>query len=62
MGHLRVQVAITFGLIDAKFSDGAILALENSMNQIFRDGWLDEMVSEEYVTKSILDITAAAGR
>lgn len=47
---------------DAKFSDGAILALENSMNQIFRDGWLDEMVSEEYVTKSILDITAAAGR
>lgn len=62
MGHLRVQVAITFGLIDAKFSDGAILALENSLNQIFRDGWLDEMVSEEYVTKSILDITAAAGR
>ena len=59
---MRVQVAITFGLIDAKFSDGAILALENSMNQIFRDGWLDEMVSEEYVTKSILDITAAAGR
>lgn len=31
------------------------MALENSMNQIFRDGWLDEIISEEYVTKSILD-------
>ena len=25
MGHLRVQVAITFGLIDAKFYDGDII-------------------------------------
>ena len=26
MGHLRVQFAITFGLIDARYSDGAIVA------------------------------------
>lgn len=60
MGHLRVQFAITFGLIDAKFSDGAILALENAMGKIFRDGWMDQMISENFVSKSIRDITNAA--
>ncbi len=62
MGHLRVQFAITFGLIDAKYSDGAILALENAMGKIFRDGWMDEMISEEFVSRSIQDITDAANQ
>lgn len=60
MGHLRVQAAITFGLIDAKYSDGAILALENAMSRIFKEDWMDQMISEEFVSNSIKDITAAA--
>ena len=60
MGHLRVQIAITFGLIDAKFSDGAILALENAMGKIFKDDWMEQMISGDFVSKSIRDITNAA--
>lgn len=59
MGHLRVQFAITFGLIDAKYSDGAILALENAMGKIFKDDWMDQMISAEFVSNSIKDITNA---
>lgn len=62
MGHLRVQFAITFGLIDAKYSDGAILALENAMGKIFKEGWMEEMISAEFVSKSIQDITNAANQ
>lgn len=62
MGHLRVQVAITFGLIDAKFSDGAIKALEDAMKHIFKENWLEEMVSRDFVTKSIENITNATSQ
>ncbi len=62
MGHLRVQIAITFGLIDARFSDGAIMALNDAMGHIFKEGWLDEMVSADFVTKSIRDITDATNQ
>ena len=57
MGHLRVQFAITFGFIDAKYSDGAVVALNDAMELIFRPGWLEKMVSEDYITKSIQKIT-----
>ncbi|HHY81283.1 MAG TPA: semialdehyde dehydrogenase [Clostridiales bacterium] len=57
MGHLRVQFAITFGLIDARYSDGAILALNEAMSRIFKDNWLETMVNEDFVTESIMKIT-----
>lgn len=60
MGHLRVQFAITFGLINAKYSDGAILALENAMGKIFKDDWMEQMISKDFVSKSIREITDAA--
>lgn len=57
MGHLRVQIAIIFEMIDAKFSDGAILALEDAMSIIFKDDWMDTMINKEFVTESIAKIT-----
>ena len=57
MGHLRVQFAIIFGLIDARFSDGAIKALDDAMKLIYKDNWLDVMVNEEFVSESIAKIT-----
>ena len=62
MGHLRVQFAITFGLIDAKYSDGALLALHDAMGRIFKDSWLDTMVNEDFVTDSIMKITDAVNK
>lgn len=57
MGHLRVQMAITFGLIDARYSDGAVLALEMAMKDIFKEGWLEKVISKEYITSSVARIT-----
>lgn len=62
MGHLRVQFAITFGLIDAKYSDGAILALNNAMKKIFKENWLNMMVNEDFVTESIMKIVDAVNK
>ena len=59
MGHLRVQFAITFGLIDAKYSDGAIVALNDAMGKIFKDDWIKTMVNEQFVTESINNIVNA---
>jgi len=59
MGHLRVQVAITFGLIDAKYSDGAIVALNDAMESIFQPDWLEKMVNKDYISKSVQKITNA---
>ena len=57
MGHLRVQFAITFGLIDAKYSDGAILALNDAMDNIFQKDWLDKMITKEFISESVAKIT-----
>lgn len=57
MGHLRVQFAITFGLIDAKYSDGAIIALEDAMKIIFKENWLEKMISKEFISDSVAKIT-----
>lgn len=59
MGHLRVQFAITFGLIDAKYSDGAIVALNDAMGRIFKDDWIKTMVNEKFVSDSINTIVDA---
>jgi hypothetical protein len=57
MGHLRVQFAITFGFIDAKYSDGAILALNEAMGMIFQPDWIEHMIDRDFITGSIRRIT-----
>lgn len=57
MGHLRVQFAITFEMITAKYSDGAVVALNDAMSIIFQPGWLDKMMTKDFIDKSVDKIT-----
>ena len=59
MGHFRVQVAIFFKMIPQTVSDGATMALEMAMKDLFKDDWLDKMTSKEYIYKNVCDITDA---
>jgi hypothetical protein len=57
MGHLHVELAITFGLVDAKYSDGAIKAMNDAMKIMFKEGWLDIMLSKDFILESVAKIT-----
>ncbi len=59
MGHLRVQIAIYFKMIPQTVSDGATLALEMAMKDLFKDDWLDKMTRKDYIYKNVCDITDA---
>ncbi len=39
MGHLTVEIAILFNEIDARFSDGALVAIERAKAQMFQPDW-----------------------
>ncbi len=59
LGHLKIELAIAFGIFpEGKFSDGALLAIENAKSVIFQPGWLDNVFSLDAVKKSVRDICA----
>lgn len=62
MGHLRVQIAIYFKMIPQTVSDGANLALEMAMKDLFKDDWLNKMTSKKYIYKNVCDITDATNK
>ena len=39
MGHINVQLAITFGEIEARYSDGAVKMLEEAQAKLFQPDW-----------------------
>jgi hypothetical protein len=39
MGHINIQLAITFGEIDARYSDGALKMLREAQEKLFRPDW-----------------------
>jgi hypothetical protein len=39
MGHINVQLAITFGEIEARYSDGALKMLEGARAKLFQPDW-----------------------
>jgi hypothetical protein len=39
MGHMRVNIGILFGFIDAEVSDGAKMAVRRGMQEIFQPDW-----------------------
>jgi hypothetical protein len=41
LGHMNVNVGILFGYLDAEFSDGAKLAVEQAKARIFQPNWRD---------------------
>jgi hypothetical protein len=39
MGHINVQLAITFGEIEARYSDGALKMLKEAQGKLFQPDW-----------------------
>lgn len=57
LGHLKIERAIAFGVFpEGKFSDGALLAIENAKSVIFKDDWLDAVFNLDAVKTSVEDI------
>ncbi len=56
MGHINVQLAITFGEIEARYSDGAVKMLREAQAKLFRPDWkkVFEPESVEAQLESIL--------
>lgn len=59
LGHLKIELAIAFGIFpEGKFSDGALMAIDQAKSVIFKEDWLDQVFSLEAVRKSVEDICA----
>lgn len=59
LGHLKIELAIAFGIFpEGKFSDGALMAIDQAKSVIFKEDWLDQVFSLEVVEKSVKDICA----
>ena len=60
LGHINIGLSIAFGIFpEGRFSDGALLAIEQAKPQIFREGWLDRVFNKDAVMKSVKDICVA---
>ncbi len=57
-GHLRIELAIIFGEAGFPFSDGALLAIEQAKEKIFRSDWKQVMTLES-IQQSVKNITQA---
>ena len=60
-GHMRVNVGILFGLIDADLSDGAKLAVKRAKTNIFQPDW-KKVFEPENVMQEVKAITQARAR
>ena len=61
MGHMNVQIGILFGLVNARFSDGALLALERGRQRLIRPDW-KEVLDIENVKKEVRIITEGTAK
>jgi len=57
LGHINIQLAIFFGEVDVRFSDGAIKAMERARSQIFQPDW-KKVFEPERVRESLDAITS----
>ena len=57
LGHLKVQFGVLFGFAGFQFSDGAILAMNHAMDDLFKPGWLENTMNREAVRESVFKIT-----
>lgn len=57
LGHLKVEIGIVFEMFEgAKFSDGALKAIENAKRDIFQPDW-KKVFEPEAMARSIASIT-----
>ncbi len=60
LGHLNIELSIAFGIFpEGKFSDGALLAIEQAKAVIFKDDWLGEVFDPDAVMASVQSICDA---
>ena len=59
LGHIRTLTAVTFGFAGFPISDGAMKAIEQNRPRIFRDDWLEAVISLPAIRESVRDICAA---
>ncbi len=56
-GHINIELSIAFGAFpEGKFSDGALLAIENAKSLIFKEDWLERIFDPDAVMESVKDI------
>jgi len=60
MGHIRTEIAILFGYTKFPFSDGARMAMEKAQPLIFKEDWLESVMSLPALKQSVADITDSA--
>lgn len=60
-GHMRVNLGILFGLIDADLSDGAKLAIERAKKSVFQPDW-KKVFEPENVMQEVKAITQARAK
>ena len=54
LGHLNIELAIAFDEFPGgKFSDGALLAIEEAGPKIFQDKWMERAFDEDEVLRSV---------
>jgi len=64
LGHIRINLALFFGVIDTPLSDGAKLAVARAKQVLFQPDWKERVFAPKAVRESIRAITQAeaAGR
>jgi hypothetical protein len=61
LGHMRVNLGVLFGYIDAEFSDGAKLAIGRAKKSVFQPDW-KKVFEPENVIEEVKAITQARAR
>jgi hypothetical protein len=56
-GHIRIELAIIFGVAGFPFSDGAKLAIERAYDKIFRPDWKENIMNLDALRHSVAEIT-----
>ncbi len=57
LGHIRVELAIVFGVAGFPVSDGAKLAMEQARSKIFQPDWKQQLFSVSKIKESVKQIT-----
>jgi D-apionate oxidoisomerase len=57
LGHLRIEVAIVFGIAGFPFSDGAKLAIAQAYDKIFKPDWKEKVLDLGALRESVYAIT-----
>lgn len=61
-GHLRVEIAIVFGIAGFPVSDGAKLAMQKGIERLMRPDWKARVFDREKIRQSVAEITGSVNQ